>query len=94
MNQLVFLVTSTRVDFCSTSFHNLPSFGRRYKILAFDTDERVDVTMDNCRLLLLRLKLEGWKLGKRKVFLKYYTEEYLSRWVVFPPFFLFSFLFG
>ena len=50
--------------------------------------------MDNCRLLLLRLKLEGWKLGKRKVFLKYYTEEYLSRWVVFPPFFLFSFLFG
>ena len=37
------------------------------------------MTGENCRLLLLRLKMEGWMLGKSKVFLKYYTEEYLSR---------------
>lgn len=39
------------------------------------------MTQDNCRLLLLRLKMpqEGWMMGKTKVFLKYHTEEYLSR---------------
>ncbi|KDR20620.1 Neither inactivation nor afterpotential protein C [Zootermopsis nevadensis] len=56
-----------------------PEFIRRYKFLAFNFDETVDVTMDNCRLLLVRLKLEGWVIGKSKVFLKYYNEEYLSR---------------
>jgi myosin-3 len=30
-------------------------------------------------LLLVRLKLEGWVIGKTKVFLKYYHEEYLTR---------------
>lgn len=28
---------------------------------------------------MVRLKMEGWNLGKSKVFLKYYQEEYLSR---------------
>ncbi|KAJ8867609.1 hypothetical protein PR048_031411 [Dryococelus australis] len=56
-----------------------PEFIRRYKFLAFDFDENVDVTKDNCRLLLVRLKMEGWVIGKSKVFLKYYNEEYLSR---------------
>lgn len=37
------------------------------------------MSKDNCRLLLIRLKMEGWILGKTKVFLKYYNEEYLSR---------------
>lgn len=50
----------------------------RYKFLAFDFDENVDVTRENCRLLLVRLKMEGWLVGKSKVFLKYYHEEYLS----------------
>ncbi|KAL4715207.1 hypothetical protein ACJJTC_012254 [Scirpophaga incertulas] len=54
-------------------------FIRRYRFLAFDFDENVDVTKDNCRLLLIRLKMEGWVLGKTKVFLKYYNEEFLSR---------------
>jgi len=36
------------------------------------------MTKDNCRLLLIRLKMEGWIIGKTKVFLKYYNEEYLS----------------
>lgn len=51
----------------------------RYKFLAFDFDENVEVTKDNCRLLLIRLKMEGWVIGRSKVFLKYYNEEYLSR---------------
>ncbi|KAK3908653.1 Neither inactivation nor afterpotential protein C [Frankliniella fusca] len=62
---------STRVPF--------EEFLRRYQFLAFDFDESVDITKDNCRLLLIRLKMEGWVLGKTKVFLKYYHEEYLSR---------------
>ncbi|RLU25647.1 hypothetical protein DMN91_001804 [Ooceraea biroi] len=53
-------------------------FLRRYKFLAFDFNETVEVTKDNCRLLLIRLKMEGWIIGKTKVFLKYYNEEYLS----------------
>ncbi|CAH1389425.1 unnamed protein product [Nezara viridula] len=51
----------------------------RYQFLAFDFDEEVEKTRDNCRLLMIRLKLEGWYLGNSKVFLKYYNEEYLSR---------------
>lgn len=54
-------------------------FLRRYKFLAFDFDENVDLTKDNCRLLLIRLKMEGWAIGTSKVFLKYYNVEYLSR---------------
>lgn len=51
----------------------------RYKFLAFDFDETVDMTKDNCRLLLIRLKMEGWLIGKTKVFLRYYNVEFLSR---------------
>ncbi|XP_076669129.1 STKc_myosinIII_N_like and MYSc_Myo21 domain-containing protein ninaC isoform X3 [Andrena cerasifolii] len=61
---------------CRISFQE---FLRRYQFLAFDFDENVEITKDNCRLLLIRLKMEGWVLGKTKVFLKYYNEEYLSR---------------
>ncbi|ODM92471.1 Neither inactivation nor afterpotential protein C [Orchesella cincta] len=57
-------------------------FLRRYKFLAFDFDENVDETRDNCRLLLIRLKLEGWTLGKSRVLLKHYNEEFLSRYVI------------
>jgi len=39
----------------------------------------VELTKDNCRLLLIRLKMEGWIIGTSKVFLKYFNEEYLSR---------------
>ena len=34
---------------------------------------------DNCRLLLIRLKMDGWALGRTKVFLKYYHVEFLSK---------------
>jgi myosin-3 len=61
--------------------HRVPfqEFLRRYQFLAFDFDENVEVNRDNCRLLLIRLKMEGWNIGKSKVFLKYYNEEYLAR---------------
>ncbi|XP_055545200.1 neither inactivation nor afterpotential protein C [Wyeomyia smithii] len=61
--------------------HRIPfqEFLRRYQFLAFEFDENVELTRDNCRLLLIRLKLEGWVIGKTKVFLKYYNVEYLSR---------------
>ncbi|XP_076245850.1 STKc_myosinIII_N_like and MYSc_Myo21 domain-containing protein ninaC [Calliopsis andreniformis] len=61
---------------CRISFQE---FLRRYQFLAFDFDENVEINQDNCRLLLIRLKMEGWMIGKTKVFLKYYNEEYLSR---------------
>ncbi|XP_054712933.1 neither inactivation nor afterpotential protein C-like [Uloborus diversus] len=54
-------------------------FLNRYKYLAFDFDEEVELSKQNCQLLLIRLKMDGYKMGKNKVFLKYYTEEYLSR---------------
>lgn len=54
-------------------------FLRRYKFLAFEFDENVEVSKDNCRLLLVRLKMEGWVIGKSKVFLKYYNVEFLAR---------------
>lgn len=56
-------------------------FHSRYQFLGFDFDETVDITKDNCRLLLLRLKMEGWAIGKTKVFLRYFNDEYLSRQV-------------
>lgn len=58
---------------------SFPEFLKRYQFLAFDFDETVEITKDNCRLLLIRLKLEDWMIGKSKVFLKYFHEEYLSR---------------
>ncbi|KAF5269227.1 hypothetical protein FQR65_LT02528 [Abscondita terminalis] len=54
-------------------------FLKRYQFLAFDFDESIQVNKENCRLLLIRLNMENWVLGKSKVFLKYFNEEYLSR---------------
>jgi myosin III len=61
--------------------HRIPfaDFITRYQFLAFDFDETVELTKDNCRLMLLRLKMEGWMIGNTKVFLRYYNVEYLSR---------------
>lgn len=51
----------------------------RYCFLAFGYEERVIANRDNCRLFLIRLKMDGWALGKTKVFLKYYHVEFLSK---------------
>ncbi|XP_075216273.1 myosin-IIIb-like isoform X1 [Lycorma delicatula] len=61
--------------------HRIPfaEFLKRYCFLAFGYDERVVASRDNCRLLLVRLKMDGWALGKTKVFLKYYHVEYLAK---------------
>ncbi|CAL7948662.1 unnamed protein product [Xylocopa violacea] len=61
--------------------HRIPfnEFLKRYCFLAFSYDERVVANRDNCRLLLVRLKMDGWALGRSKVFLKYYHVEFLSK---------------
>lgn len=51
----------------------------RYAFLAFGYDEEVKPNRDTSRMLLLRLKMDGWALGKSKVFLKYYHVEVLAR---------------
>ncbi|XP_078034391.1 myosin-IIIb isoform X2 [Augochlora pura] len=61
--------------------HRIPfnDFLKRYCFLAFGYDERVVANRDNCRLFLVRLKMDGWALGRTKVFLKYYHVEFLSK---------------
>ncbi|XP_032682960.1 myosin-IIIb-like isoform X2 [Odontomachus brunneus] len=61
--------------------HRIPfnEFLKRYCFLAFGYDERVIANRETCRLLLIRLKMDGWALGKTKVFLKYYHVEFLSK---------------
>ncbi|CRL04515.1 CLUMA_CG017591, isoform A [Clunio marinus] len=54
-------------------------FLRKYSFLAYSFNERVKVNKECCRLLLVRLKMDGWALGKSKVFLKYYHIEFLSK---------------
>lgn len=61
--------------------HRIPfaDFLRRYSFLVFSFDERIVANRDTCKLLLLRLNMDGFAIGKTKVFLKYYHVEYLSR---------------
>lgn len=54
-------------------------FLKRYCFLGYGFDERVVANRETCRLLLVRLKMDGWALGKSKVFLKYYHVEFLSK---------------
>jgi myosin-3 len=61
--------------------HRIPftEFVTRYAFLAFSYEEIVVPTRETARILLLRLNMDGWALGKTKVFLKYYHIETLSR---------------
>lgn len=61
--------------------HRIPftDFVTRYAFLAFSFDEIVVPTRETARLLLLRLSMDGFAIGKTKVFLKYYHIETLSR---------------
>lgn len=54
-------------------------FLKRYCFLAFGFNEKVPASRDGCRMLLVRLKMDGWALGKSKVFLKYYHVEFLAK---------------
>lgn len=61
--------------------HRFPfaEFLKRYCFLGYGFEERVIADRESCRLLLIRLKMDGWALGKSKVFLKYYHVEYLAK---------------
>ncbi|XP_028966557.1 myosin-IIIb [Galendromus occidentalis] len=54
-------------------------FLKRYCFLGFSFNARVNPTRENCELLLKRLRIEDYAMGRSKVFLKYYHVEYLSR---------------
>ncbi|XP_052720135.1 myosin-IIIb-like isoform X3 [Crassostrea angulata] len=61
--------------------HRIPfgEFLKRYSMLAFRWDEKVEHTRDCCFTLLDRLNMSMYQLGKTKVFLKYYHVEQLAR---------------
>ncbi|KAL0848932.1 hypothetical protein ABMA28_013327 [Loxostege sticticalis] len=67
LRALAILDTAKARQFGYSSRVPFAEFIKRYRFLAFDFDENVEVTKDNCRLLLIRLKMEGWVLGKSKV---------------------------
>lgn len=54
-------------------------FLKKYCFLAFGYRERVVASRESCRQLLVRLKMDGYALGKSKVFLKYYHIEFLAK---------------
>lgn len=54
-------------------------FVRRYAFLGFSYDEDVKTDRETSGLLLKRLRMDGFALGKSKVFLRYYHLEFLSR---------------
>ena len=55
------------------------SFLLRYCFLAFEFDERVVATKETVQLLMFRLGVDGFHCGKRKIFLKYFHVDFLSR---------------
>lgn len=54
-------------------------FLKKYCFLAFGYKERVVANREFCKILLTRLKIDGYALGKSKVFLKYFHIEYLAK---------------
>ncbi|KAK2170162.1 hypothetical protein LSH36_4g17098 [Paralvinella palmiformis] len=54
-------------------------FLKRYYILGFSYNEKVRVNRESCHILLDKIGLENWVIGRTKVFLKYYHIEQLSR---------------
>lgn len=59
--------------------YTFAEFLKRYSFLAFGFDEKIIPNRENCKLLLTRLKMDGYALGKTKVFLKYYHVEFLAK---------------
>ena len=51
----------------------------RYGLLAFEGAGRRPGGAEGCRRLLGRLRLDGWAVGRSKVFLKYYHVELLTK---------------
>lgn len=61
--------------------HRIPysDFLKRYHVLGLYGTNKIPITRENCILLLEKLKMTGWAMGKTKVFLKYYHVEELAR---------------
>uniref|UniRef100_A0A3B4WK72 non-specific serine/threonine protein kinase n=1 Tax=Seriola lalandi dorsalis TaxID=1841481 RepID=A0A3B4WK72_SERLL len=53
-------------------------FVKRYYYLAFRAHQMPETSKENAVAILERAKLEGWVLGKTKVFLRYYHVEQLN----------------
>jgi myosin III len=54
-------------------------FVKRYSILAYPIKSNLPETKETCIDLLNKLGFENWRVGKSKVFLKYYHAENLSQ---------------
>ncbi|XP_070187968.1 myosin-IIIb-like isoform X1 [Littorina saxatilis] len=61
--------------------HRIPfaDFLKRYHVLGIYGTNKIPITKENCELLLNKLNMTGWAIGKTKVFLKYYHIEELAR---------------
>ncbi|KAK2723178.1 myosin-IIIb-like isoform X3 [Artemia franciscana] len=82
LKQLEYAGVMETVKMRQNGFSSRPTFAdflKRYCFLAFDYHERVVANRESVVTLLERMKLDGWAVGKTKVFLKYYHVEYLSR---------------
>jgi myosin-3 len=58
---------------------NFNEFVKRYAVLLWPLGAQVPQTKDTCKEMLEKLGFKNWKLGKTKVFLKYYHAEQLTR---------------
>ena len=54
-------------------------FVKRYSILVYPLRLEMPPTKETCADILQKLGLRNWKIGKTKLFLKYYHAEQLSR---------------
>ena len=54
-------------------------FVRRYSILVYPLKSTMPATKETCADILQKLGLRNWKIGKTKLFLKYYHAEQLTR---------------
>lgn len=54
-------------------------FIKRYSILINPLKPHLPATKESCAEILQKLSLKNWKIGKTKVFLKYYHAEQLTR---------------
>lgn len=61
--------------------HHIPSF--RYGILGFQFTDTPSINKEACTAVLTSIGLAGWKVGKTKVFLKYFHADALGQRVEF-----------
>lgn len=54
-------------------------FVKRYSILINPLKPQMTASKESCNEILQKLCLKNWKIGKTKVFLKYYHAEQLTR---------------